>query len=102
MAERTKRETIRLLKDEDCYKCAHRREIPGNAHSRCNNHTAIVEGDERGIKGGWFIWPLNFDPVWLKSCNGFSDKPEDRNAPTKELDPLLELSALLDRHFRVM
>ncbi len=97
----TKRETIRLLKDESCYKCAHRREIPGNAHSRCNNHTAKVEGDEYGIKSGWFIWPLNFDPVWLKSCDGFSTKQEDKDAPTKEMDPLLELSAILGNRFTI-
>ena len=92
---KTKRETIRALKDESCYKCAHRREIPGDAHSRCNNHSAKVEGDEYGIRSGWFMWPINFDPVWLKACDGFSDKPEDKMAETKKLDPFIELMALL-------
>ena len=79
----------------DCYRCAHRRTIPGDAHTRCNNHDAHVVGNPQGIRGGWFRWPLNFDPVWLKSCDGFSTSEEDRRVPTKELDPLTELLGLL-------
>lgn len=78
----------------ECYKCVHRLTIPGNYHSRCNNHGAKVTGDPHGIKMGWFHWPLNFDPVWLKSCDGFSDKEEDRKAEQK-LSPLQELISLL-------
>lgn len=26
-----------------------------------------------GIRGGWFNWPVNFDPVWLMSCKGFKE-----------------------------
>lgn len=80
----------------NCYKCKHRAEIPGDAHSRCN-HPAVkqddnpfgamvdmllgknraaanqlgISGAEIGIRHGWFMWPANFDPAWLKSCNGF-------------------------------
>lgn len=78
----------------ECYKCVHRMDIPGNAHSRCNNHAAKVKGNPHGIRSGWFLWPLNFDPVWLESCDGFSDKEEDRK-PVKKLDPLVELISLL-------
>lgn len=81
-------------KKPDCYKCVHRLDIPGNAHSRCNNHDAHVAANARGIRMGWFNWPLNFDPVWLISCDGFSDNPEDRK-PKKELSPLAELMAIL-------
>ena len=31
----------------DCYKCAHRRELPGNAHSRCNKFDAAAVACER-------------------------------------------------------
>ncbi len=78
----------------DCYKCVHRLTIPGDCHSRCNNHKAKVEGNPIGIRGGWFHWPLNFDPTWLISCNGFSNNEADK-MPRKELDPLTELFALL-------
>lgn len=55
----------------DCYKCSHRREIIGDCHSQCSNTSAHVRGDPRGIRGGWFAWPWNFDPVWLEECDGF-------------------------------
>ena len=81
----------------DCYKCAHRREIPGSTHSRCNNLAAKVRGTEHGIRKGWFMWPLNFDPVWLEACDGFSTEEKDRKAPTQKLDPLSELRGLMGR-----
>ncbi len=81
-------------KKPNCYKCIHREEFPGSCHSRCNNVEAKVSGHERGIKRGWFMWPLNYDPVWLQSCDGFSDNPEDKK-PKAQIDPLLELLSLL-------
>jgi hypothetical protein len=78
----------------DCYKCVHRRTLPGSCHSRCNNFEASVTGNPHGISHGWFMWPLNFDSVWLESCDGFSDKPEDNKADRKT-DPLLELFSIL-------
>lgn len=29
-----------------------------------------IEGDLHGIYMDWF-WPHNFDPTWLRRCNGF-------------------------------
>lgn len=81
----------------DCYKCVHRLPIPGDSHTRCNNHEAKVSGNKHGISRGWFVWPLNFDPVWLQSCSGFSDKPEDRK-PENKLNPALELMMAMQRH----
>lgn len=77
-----------------CYNCVHRLPIPGDAHTRCNNPKANVEGNEIGIKNGWFLWPLNFDPTWLISCDGFSDNPDDKK-PRIEYDPLIEIMAIL-------
>jgi len=78
----------------NCYDCVHRMSLSGNAHSRCNNHTAKIRGNEHGIRKGWFFWPLNFDPTWLISCDGFSDNPEDKK-PTVKVNPALELLSLL-------
>jgi len=83
----------------NCYECKWRRSIPGDAHSRCghpevktstNTMGALVDmlqgkaveateklgirGDPIGIKHGWFMWPANFDPVWLITCKGFTPK----------------------------
>lgn len=95
-----------------CYRCTHRRDVTGSAHSACHHPSTRelqavpamqfaglmgrrggslmaaevrllaapaarrlnVEGHQRGIDGGWFIWPVNFDPVWLESCDGFTAK----------------------------
>lgn len=97
---------------DQCYRCVHRRDVPGSAHSACVHPvtdetrrsqfmqlaglvgkrggaqlTAMAqecgEGPQRaadtlhiqanfhGIRNGWFIWPVNFDPVWLERCDGF-------------------------------
>jgi len=84
----------------NCYECQYRRDIPGNAHSQCDHPSfqgvnailgilatirathrsgpiesmdkeIIVKGNQHGIKNGWFMHPLNFDPAWLEECNGF-------------------------------
>jgi len=57
--------------EENCYKCIHRRTIPGDYHSRCEKKDANVKGNEHGRRHGWFFWPFNFDPVWLEKCDGF-------------------------------
>jgi hypothetical protein len=79
-----------------CYQCNHRRDIPGDAHSKCLHPVAkdprvitlaaimvtsgigrieanglVVIGDEYACRRGWFYWPINFDPIWLRECNGF-------------------------------
>ena len=69
--------------DKTCLDCIHRRTIPGNCHISCNNHKAKVVGCQTGINGGWFNWPYNFDPTWLDSCDGFSDKEKDNKEDKK-------------------
>ena len=89
----------------NCYECKHRRSVPGDAHSECVNPLISdtdriitgfallagqrsaamkilnVSGSRHGIKSGWFYWPLNFDPVWLETCDGFElvDRSSDRD-----------------------
>ena len=77
----------------NCYKCKYRGNVPGDAHSCCQypgNKTGMfdyfenenkknaqklnIKAELHGIKNGWFFWPVNFDPVWLISCNGFTPK----------------------------
>jgi hypothetical protein len=84
-----------------CYQCKWRRDIPGDAHSSCH-HPAFenvwdnsfaqivailgkragvvaaetrdiyVRGHPHGVARGWFNHPMNFDPVWLQECTGFT------------------------------
>lgn len=88
----------------NCYACKHRGGVPGGAHSSCHHPAVAhlhngpgavlgllgkrgplagmevgpnplnVEGDPHGIRNGWFVWPLNFDPVWLRRCDGYEPK----------------------------
>lgn len=92
----------------NCYECRHRGTLPGDAHSCCKHpankevmndpmaqimgifasvHRAApivadtglsVRGNPTGIKRGWFNWPMNFDPNWLESCDGFTAKTEKK------------------------
>lgn len=82
----------------NCYECVHCLPVPGDAHKRCNNTNANVEGDSHGIRMGWFLWPVNFDPTWLVSCDGFSDNPDDK-LPLSGDNLFLELAAMLGKRF---
>lgn len=76
----------------NCYECKHRRSLSYSAHSECR-HPALdgkgrilaiasimrggrfepfnVRGSEHGLRNAWFSWPMDFDPVWLESCDAF-------------------------------
>ena len=84
------------MKKPGCYECVYRRDIPGDCHSLCAHPATGGEGDifdkvfatftgeaaaelhvignANGIRSGWFMWPANFDPVWLENCDGFTAK----------------------------
>ncbi len=57
-----------------CYYCIYMGEIENSVYVYCKNRQAVVEGSERGIEAGYFDWPYQFHPVWLKSCTGFQAK----------------------------
>jgi len=60
----------------NCYECVHRKNLAGNCHIGCGNWKANVIGSDHAIQRGWFIWPFDFDPLWLISCTGFEKAPE--------------------------
>lgn len=83
----------------NCYECKWRGDLLGDCHSKCEHPVATgpqglaacfvpelakailgVVGSSHGRRRGWFSWPLNFDPVWLESCNGF----EKKEAPMRQ------------------
>lgn len=82
----------------DCYKCKYRGNVPGDAHSCCRypgNNTNLfamfepsnllqaikldIKAIRHGFECGWFMWPVNYDPVWLLNCTGFSPKDKQQN-----------------------
>jgi hypothetical protein len=92
----------------NCFECKWYRPLPYDAHIECV-HPKIdvsdkfltplmmmsglvspaekrlnVYGDSHGIKMGWFMWPLNFNPTWLLTCDGFERKEvKQTNEETK-------------------
>ena len=78
-----------------CYSCKFRGTVPGSAHSMCNispdtsmvdsllvgmtgTDGVTVKGNPHGVKNGWFMWPVDFDPVWLENCEGYENKDDIR------------------------
>jgi len=65
-------------KKDNCFKCKHKRNIPGDLHIRCNKPDSNMQGKLHGIRNGWFFYPINFDPTWkAKECQNFEAKGED-------------------------
>ena len=59
----------------ECYSCAHKRNVPGNTHIKCVNPDADMVGDQHGIQNGWFVYPSLFDPVWKESmCKNYEKR----------------------------
>ena len=62
----------------DCYRCVHRRAVSGSCHSKCDADFSKIEppaGDKHGIKNGWWIFPWNYDPIWMEGkCENFKLK----------------------------
>lgn len=72
----------------ECYHCKNRREVPGNAHIRCNNPDPNMRGDSHGIRNGWFMYPLLFDPVWKeRSCNNYEHDEAVSKAISQPVSP---------------
>ena len=76
----------------NCYFCLYRSDVLYSAHSSCI-HPLIrklgaseakkrleIQGAEKGIREGWFLWPYNFDPIWLERCQGFRELPKQKKA----------------------
>jgi len=76
----------------DCYQCRYQGTTSYDNHICCKypgNKTGIldmftqtsnnrkklnIKADPVGVKHGWFMWPVLFDPVWLENCDGFERK----------------------------
>jgi len=67
---------MRIERDKmnECYHCAHKRSVAGNAHIQCVKPDASMSGVEHGIKNGWFFYPMLFDPTWKKvMCKNYEN-----------------------------
>jgi len=114
----------------DCYKCTHRGNVPGSAHSSCKHPSAAhltsgsigqlisvltgsrngailtppnnlqILGSEHGKRNGWFNWPFNFDPIWLENCTGFTPKGGEIDAKSNKAPDAGSAPSVLQRNER--
>lgn len=62
----------------ECYLCRHRRKVPGDAHLQCAKPDPEMTGRRWGVSNGWFLYPINFDPIWkAKLCCNFEEVDEE-------------------------
>ncbi len=88
-------------KKNTCFNCAYRTDIPGDAHIGCSfawekSENKPPKANEAGVKNGWYMFPLNFDPVWQEEpCKEHSDtkKPE----MVTQVNPLQAIISMLKR-----
>lgn len=87
-----------MSEKKNCYSCIHRRSIPGDAHSECFHPTISetlfirtmlmtltlqygshvlkslkdlhIDVEPHAISAGYFSFPINFDPIWIRECKG--------------------------------
>ena len=81
--------------ENHCYTCAYKKDIPGDAHIECmRDFTGIKQPtlNPHGVRRGWSNFPLNFDPVWVGKCDGFS---KEAIKIREEADALLKILSLL-------
>lgn len=67
----------------NCHYCEHKRKVPGHYHIdfpgnyniSCAKPDPEVTDDPRVFRKGWFLYPLFFDPVWMKKeCENYSPR----------------------------
>lgn len=79
----------------ECWDCKHKRTNEWTHHIACANPSAEVArtGNAHGIKNGWFVYPLLFDPVWKEClCENF-ETTENVVSPAISLAVSQETSA---------
>lgn len=100
--------TARTTRTE-CHSCVHKRPVPGDAHISCAHPDPAMRGDPHGIRNGWFLYPLLFDPVWkARDCAHYTpaaplveavdDAPPDPAAPLPSDASVADARAYVQRY----
>lgn len=85
---------------ENCHTCQHKRMVPGSNHVSCSKKNLLYSAEQHGIDNGWFNFPYDFDPAWLKICTGYLDKNfvfEEASSGTLFKKLLFQISVLKER-----
>lgn len=92
-----------LEEKKTCYNCAYCKDVSGSAHKKCtfawrNSELQPPKANERGIDQGWYIFPLNYDPVWQQEkCLAHSESAD--TGKVQEFTPLMEIMSIMGRRF---
>lgn len=89
-----------MTEKKTCYSCAYCGTIPGSCHASCtyawSNDEKMPAGDTHGIKNGWYMFPFNYDPVWMdEECTAHA-KETDPSKVVKD-NPIFTLASLLGK-----
>lgn len=82
---------------KDCFSCGYKRNIPGDCHVRCmfNWKKANVKppkANQYGIASGWYLFPMNFDPIWQEEqCMGYAEKMNQELYKSEQENPFTEI-----------
>ena len=80
-----------MKEEKNCWNCAYKEELPGDAHIKCVRQPGFKV--EIHLTKWSRCFPLNFDPVWIKECEGWSDKREEEK--TKKNSAMEDLIGIL-------
>lgn len=71
-----------------CYECKHKENLSYTHHVACAKPCANVTGSPHGIRKGWFMYPLEFDPVWMTTqCSTFESAESISPAVSNPVSP---------------
>ena len=72
----------------ECYSYTHKRDVSGNCHIACVEPDARMTGSSHGIKKGWFVYPILFDPVWkTRLCENYESQSSVNRAISQPTSP---------------
>lgn len=83
---------------DECYHCDFKRSVPGTHHIGCAKPDPKMVGNAHGVREGWFIYPILFDPIWKERWCAHYKGPLSRpaDAEEEEFDNLAEGRRLRD------
>ena len=77
----------------DCWDCAYKRSIPGNAHVSCIRKWEDVS-PPRARQTWYYIFPFNFDPTWQDEfCQGWAKEEDPKKV--RIVNPLESIISIL-------
>lgn len=80
---------------KDCWTCGYKEEITGSCHIKCMRIFGDVQ-PPKAQKTKYYLFPLNFDPVWQnEECKGWTKERDLRR--TRQETPLENVLSILGR-----